>query len=307
MKEFTINASSDGLDLAVALVEPEGNPKGLVQFVHGMCEHKERYYPFMEWLAAEGYACVIHDNRGHGASVRTHEDLGYMYDGGWKAMVEDVKVVGDWARARYPGLKFTLFGHSMGSMVVRSYAKRYDDTLDRLFICGSPSDNPAKGAGKALAAITGILRGWHYRSRLMLAMSFGTYNKPFEGECDADGRPYHSAWVCSNKKILDEYHKDPLCQFIFTANGYYNLMGLMEDCYSRNGWKVGNPALPIRFISGADDPCRISDKDFAKAVRSIEDAGYSNVGSKLYPGMRHEILNETDMLTVWNDVLKALQ
>ena len=30
------------------------------------------------------------------------------------------------------------------------------------------------------------------------------------------------------------------------------------------------------------------------------------VTSRLYEGMRHEILNETDRMTVWNDVLDTL-
>ena len=37
----------DGLKLSLMYVAPEGAPKGIVQIVHGMCEHKERYIPFM--------------------------------------------------------------------------------------------------------------------------------------------------------------------------------------------------------------------------------------------------------------------
>lgn len=306
MKEFFLNSPCDGLRLAVALAEPECQAKGIVQLVHGMCEHKERYYEFMEWLADKGYICIIHDHRGHGASVKKPEDLGYMYAGGWKAMVDDVKAVGDWARDTFPGYGVTLFGHSMGSLVVRSYTKRYDDSIERLFVCGSPSDNPAKGAGKLIADVTGTVLGWHYRSKLMQSLSFGAYNKAFEGEHDEKGRPYHSAWVCSDRDVLDNYHADPLCQYIFTANGFSNLMGLMKDCYSTKGWKMSNPELPIRFISGAQDPCRISDNDFERAVDSMRKVGYSCVSATLYPGMRHEILNETDRLTVWNDILKAI-
>ena len=306
MQEFTLQSSVDALELAVAVLEPAGTAKGIFQISHGMCEHKERYYPFMEWLAAQGYVCVINDHRGHGASVKCQDDLGFMYDGGWSALVEDLKTVGDWARRQYPGLPFTLFGHSMGSLAVRSYAKRYDGTIDRLIVCGSPSDNPAKGAGKALAAAIGFFRGTHYRPMLIQKMSFGAFNKPFEGETSATGRHYHSAWVCSNKEILDAYHKDPLCQFVFTANGFRNLMGMMEDCYSSKGWAMQNSGMPVHFISGAEDPCRTSDKDFWKAVDAMKAVGYGHTDGKLYPGMRHEILNETDRQTVWNDILSML-
>lgn len=300
MIQLKLKASTDGLDLAVAVFEPEGAPKAIVQFVHGMCEHKERYYPFMEWLASKGYVCVIHDNRGHGESVKSPEDLGYMYKGGWRALVDDVKVVTDWAKKAYPDLRLTLFGHSMGSLIVRSFVKRYDLAINRLFVCGCASDNPAKGAGRLLAWLIGTFKGWHCRPQLLQNMSFGAYNKPFAGE------GYHSAWVCSDKDILEAYHNDPLCQYVFTANGFYNLLGLMQDCYSCKNWEVDRPDLPIHFISGAEDPCRISDKALQAAADAMKKRGYRNVDLKLYPGMRHEILNETDKLKVWNDILQQL-
>lgn len=86
METLRLKASADNLDLAVAYIEPKGNPRGIVQLVHGMCEHKERYYPFMEFLSENGYVCVIHDHRGHGGSVKCADDLGYMYEGGWDGM-----------------------------------------------------------------------------------------------------------------------------------------------------------------------------------------------------------------------------
>lgn len=86
-----IKSSVDDLNLATMLIAPdEGQPRGIVQFVHGMCDHKERYYPFMRFLASHGYVCIIHDQRGHGESVKSKDDLEYMYSGGWKAMIEDI-------------------------------------------------------------------------------------------------------------------------------------------------------------------------------------------------------------------------
>ncbi len=300
MELFSCKASADGLQLAVALIAPDGAPKGIVQLVHGMCEHKERYFDFMEFLAAQGYVAVIHDHRGHGESVLSPDDLGYFYDGGWRACVDDVKVVGDLVRKRWPGLPFTLLGHSMGSMVVRCYARRYDDSIDRLIVSGCPSDNPAKAAGALLANIIGVLKGWHYRPMILQKLSFGSYNKPFAAE------GYRNAWVCSNPEILDRYHDDPLCQFIFTANGFKNLLGMMKDCYSRKGWKMANPGLPVHFISGGEDPCRISDKALEQAVHAMRKAGYRQVTLKIYPGMRHEVLNEIGRQQVWDDLAALL-
>ena len=298
MEQFTC-PSSDGLHrLSVAIALPEGNPKGIVQIVHGMCEHKERYYDFMEFLRAQGYVALIHDQRGHGASVSRPKDLGYIGTGGWQGLVEDVLTIGNLARNRFPGLPFTLLGHSMGSLVVRCYARRHDDTIDALIVSGCPSDNPAKGAGAFLARCFGLLRGAHYRPMLLQKLSFGAYNKPFAHE------GYRNAWVCSNREVLDRYHDDPLCQFVFTADGFKNLLDMMRDCYSRKGWRMARPELPVHFISGGEDPCRISDKALEQAVESMRRAGYRDVSLKIYPGMRHEVLNEVGRQQVWDDVLE---
>ena len=300
MLKRRIEASSDGLKLTILISEPVGEHKGIVQIVHGMCEHKERYVPFMEYLSAHGYICAIHDHRGHGETVLAEEDLGYMYKGGWKALVEDIKLVQNEIKASYTDLPYTLFGHSMGSMAVRSFTKCYDDSIDTLFVCGCPSYNPAGGAGRFLASLIGMVKGEHYRSPLLQKLSFGSFNKPFESE------GYPSAWVCSDKDTLKAYHNDPYCTFTFTVNGFKNLLDLMQDCYSPKGWKMANPGLPVHFISGAEDPCRISDKAIVKAADLMKQVGYSHTDLHLYSGMRHEILNETNHMLVWEDILNRL-
>ena len=92
--EAYIESEADGLDISVLAVVPDETPyKGILQLVHGMSEYKERYLPFMEYMAKKGYVCVIHDHRGHGKSVRALDDLGYMYGGGADAILKDIEVV----------------------------------------------------------------------------------------------------------------------------------------------------------------------------------------------------------------------
>lgn len=296
MEFFKLTSSFDGLQIAGAMCQPQGQPKGIFQIVHGMAEHKERYYPFMEFLAQNGYVAFIHDHRGHGESVKVMpDDLGYMYKGGWLAMVEDIKLVQDHAKALYPELPVTLFGHSMGSMAVRSFTKRYDSSIAKLIVCGCPSDNPAKGAGIALACISGVLCGWHHRSKLINGIAFGAYGRAFpEGSY---------GWLSANQTNVKNYMRDPLCGFCFTANGFLNLFRVMKDCYGAKGWSLENTGIPVRFVSGADDPCRTNDKAFEAAAQFLRDRGYSDVKQKLFPGLRHEILLEEDYMTVWQTIL----
>lgn len=297
INEFIIRSDYDDLDISVMTVAPQGEIKAVFQFVHGMCEHKERYIPLMEYLAGNGYACIVHDHRGHGKSVKSPDDLGYFYKGGANAMIEDSYKVTQKAKELFPGRDVVLFGHSMGSMVVRSYVKRHDDAISALIVCGSPSDNPLKGIGKALAGLIGIFRGFHHRPDSIHGMSFNAFEKKFA----SDGRK--NAWVCSDDEMLSAYNADPLCLFHFTANGFIGLFGLMQEAYSKKGWKMSNPDLPIMFISGADDPCLGNMKKFGKAVGHMRKLGYKNVESRVYEGMRHEIHNETKRSIVWQDIL----
>ena len=123
-ESFYIPSKVDGLQLSVMTITPDCAPVGIVQISHGMCEHKERYIPIMEFLASKGFACIIHDHRGHGGSVKSEEDLGYFYQGGEKGLIADVALVGTQMKKKHPGLPFYLLGHSMGSLIARAYLKK---------------------------------------------------------------------------------------------------------------------------------------------------------------------------------------
>ena len=301
LRKEAILSNSDNLKISILICQPREHPKAVVQIVHGMCEHKERYIPFMEFLASHGFACIIHDHRGHGESVKSSEDLGYFYEGGYLALVEDIHEVTKVAKSEFPGLPVILLGHSMGSMAVRSYAKRHDDEICGLIVCGCPSRNGGAAVAKLAARAYALVAGRHHRPKLIQELAFGAFNRGFKGE------ESEHAWVCSDPEIVRNYDADPLCNFQFTNDGFINLFSLMQDAYRTKDWKAGNPSLPVLFISGEEDPCLINRKKFLEAVQAMKKVGYENVRHILYPGMRHEILNETGKEKVWKDVLEFLQ
>lgn len=300
-QKLELVSQCDGLRLSALMTLPEGDCAGIVQLAHGMAEHKERYLPFMQFLSAHGYACVINDHRGHGGSVKAKDDLGFFYKDGAQALVEDLHQVAQEAAARFPGAKRFLFGHSMGSLAVRAYAKRYDDELDGLFVCGSPSYNPAAPAGQLLVRVLALLRGNHARSPMMEKMLFGAFNA---GIPDAKS---DFAWINSDEGAVAAYDEDELCGFPFTLNGYNALLRLMRDAYDGKGWKLSKPDLPVRFLSGGDDPCMMGEGKLREAAEVMRKVGYRDVQVKIYPGMRHEILNEPRREEVYRYVLENLE
>ncbi|RZT01075.1 alpha/beta fold hydrolase [Cuneatibacter caecimuris] len=297
----TLTSVHDGLPLSVLAVWPENQPKGIVQLVHGMAEHKERYLAFMEFLARNGFFVVIHDHRGHGKSVKSEEDLGYLYENGAAGLVEDTRQVTDYAKNMFPGLPLILMGHSMGSLVVRAYTKKYDDQINQLIVCGSPSENPAAAVwfGRKFAGRLKKKHGPAYKSAVMDKLVFGPHNKKFPEA--------PNAWICSVPEVVQAYNDSPLCGFSFTADSYLSLFDLMGCVYGKDGWQPKNPALPILFVSGSEDPCLLRPAKFKQAVELMKQAGYSDVCGRLYPGMRHEILNEAGKEKVFADLLEFME
>ena len=300
IETLSLSSVRDGLELPLLVCVPDCGVRAVVQFSHGMCENKERYAPFMGFLASHGFACAIHDHRGHGAAALGRGELGYFGEDGANALVDDLHQVTQWLRARFPGKRIYLFGHSMGSLAARVYAGRFDKGLAGLVVCGSPGWNPGAPLGLLLARLLGVRDGGRKRSRFLKVLTFGPFYRAFrngQSKC---------AWICSDKAVVAAYEADPLCGFTFTCNGFASLYTLMGQCYGKHV-KAGKPGLPILFISGAEDACRGGDKGFAQAVAQMRSRGYREVDSHLYPGMRHEILNETGRQAVYGDVLAWLE
>ena len=296
-----IRSGQDGLALEVLTVIPEGPVRGIFQIHHGMSEYKERYLPFMRFMAKQGYAAVIHDCRGHGKSVRSREDLGYMYGAGKMALVEDTRQILAVMKKRWPGRPVILLGHSMGSLVVRTFLKRYDQEINLLVVCGSPGRNPLLGAGKLLVAAEQCLFGSRHRAKLIEALSVVPYDWKYAGENS------RFAWCCSDHEVVAAYDASPYCGFTFTVDGYQTLFSLMEETYSARGGKCDHPDLPVLFVAGRQDPCIGGVKGFDQAVEHLRHMGYRNVTAKLYDGMRHEILNEKQKEQVYRDILQFVK
>lgn len=293
----TIKSNYDNLNLAVLIIAPEKNIKGIVQFSHGMAEHKERYEPFMQFLAEHGYACIIHDHRGHGASVKVAEDLGYLYSDDAEALVDDLYQVTQYAKEQFPGVPVMMFAHSMGTLIARCYLKKYDDTLDKLILCGTPTKNLAVGAGLFISRLWILLKGEKYRSRLIDHFVTG----PFRKTCD---KQHPNAWISIDEQTIKDYDEDTLCGYCFTNNAFYNLFQLQKNAYRKKGWQLKNPKLAIHLIAGEFDPVIRSKEHFARLQQFLTDRGYVNVTSRLYPGQKHELLNSRYSEEIPKDILR---
>ena len=299
MKEENIKIISDqdSLELDCLLIKPNKEIKAIVEIAHGMNEHKERYIDFMKFLAKNGYASFIHDHRGHGKSIKNINDLGYFYEDNASYVVEDLHQINEYLKNKFKDKKIILFGHSMGSMIVRKYISNYAHTIDGLIVCGSPSKNNASKLGLKVVKLLKSIKGERYRSEFVKKLMFGGFDKK-------GSEP--NSWVCHNKEILKLYNEDELCKYTYTLNGYENIIKLMIDIYNPKIYNRNNLDLPIYFIAGNDDPVIKSKKDFNEAINFLEKIGYHNIDNTLYDDMSHEILNEVNNNLVYDDILNWL-
>ncbi len=303
--EKKIKSKCDGLELGVTITTPDKGEiiKGIFQISHGMAEHRKRYLPFMEFLSNHGYVCVIHDHRGHGESIKTEEDLGYFYEKNATYVIEDLAQVTKMIKEEYADLPVYLFGHSMGSLIVRSYLKRYDSQIDKLIVCGAPYHNHLAGIGIFFSKIIQVFKGEKYRSRLMQKLTFSSYNKKFTEE-----KKEKNCWISDNKENKEQYEKDERCGFIFTLNGFQNLYKLVQKTYSEKGWEKQNLELPIFFIAGDKDPVIGGIGKWIEAYEFLQNTvGYKNMSHKLYKDKRHELLNEDIKEKVYQDILNWVE
>lgn len=285
---------------AVRWLPDDGAIRGIVQLVHGMQEYIGRYEEFAGFLTGHGFLVVGHDHLGHGQSVRGKRHYGYFCKPKPSdVLVEDIRQVTAITKSGYPDLPCFIFGHSMGSYLVRKYLTLYSEEVDGAILCGTGRvSSAACRLGMAVCGLLALFRGWHFRSGFVKKSAFGGAYARF---C-MDGSDPENSWLSTNVESVKKFYADPLCGFDFTLNGYYGLMSTVlydnQEKYIRNIRRE----LPIFLISGSEDPVGAAGVGVKRVYQQYIRAGLKNVTMKLYKGDRHELINETDRADVYADV-----
>lgn len=281
---------------------PEGEIKGIVQLVHGIVERVERYDHFANYLNSQGYLVVAEDHMGHGQSVGEDGVRAYFH-GGWFTAVEDTMQLMKDTMAEHPGVPYVLFGHSMGSFMARTILAKYPDSgIAAAVICGTGWMPTA-----ALPVMVGTMElickvnGEQKPVQQLHDMVFGGYNKQIPNpRTDKD-------WLTRNEAVVDAYIADPMCGFVASCGLMRDMVkGIQYNQQPRN-LKNMKKHLPVLFIAGAEDPVGPYGKGVEQAAQAFRKAGMINVACKIYPGCRHEILNELNQAEVYADVTNWLK
>lgn len=300
-KEAYFN-SSNGVNRVYTLIWEDDStaPIGILQLTHGMAEHIDRYDSFARFMASNGFIVCGNDHIGHGKSINDRSEIGYFAPAdGDKRLVDDMHILTKIMKKRNPDLPFFLFGHSMGSFCARVYAAHFGEELNGLILCGT---GEIPDISSALLGVFDAVCEKYGEKRRVDAIG-DLLNKGASLIVGEKDNPL--AWLSVDAENRLAYSNDGLCGFTYTLRGYRDMFAVMcEACEASWGYKLPQD-LPIFIISGANDPVGSKGRGVLAVADNLVDAGIEPE-VVLYPGLRHEILNEEDNDRIYNDILKFI-
>jgi len=287
--------AADNHEIHVQTWEPGGEVSVVIQVLHGLGEHSDRYARFAATAVQRGFAVCVHDHRGHG-DASPHPGY-FAASEGWHAVVGDARLVNRFVDETYAGRPIVLLGHSMGSFIAQSYAMNYGSELAGLVLSGSTfSSRPALLLAYILARFEAWRVGRHLHSPLLDKLGFGSQNKPFEpARTEFD-------WLSRDEAEVDKYIADPLCGGPYTAGLWVDFLGGLIEITSDNALQRIPAGLPLLITGGELDPIG-GDKGMGKLLQHYAQTGHQRLKARIYPEGRHEMLNETNRAEATSDWL----
>ena len=279
--------SADGTQIVAYRWDPENPPRAAVQLTHGMGEHARRYDHVARALNEAGFVVYAQDHRGHGASAdpATYGDLG---PGSWDALVDDIGLLSGIIRDDHADLPLILLAHSMGSFAAQQYLLDHSADVDGVVLTGT-------------AVIDLLEPALDLSQPLDLAM-FNAAFAPARTDFD---------WLSRDEAIVDAYIADPACGFGIDAEATKAMFAGARRLADPAQVAAMRPDLPVYIAAGENDPVNGGLALLTPLTDRYQAAGLVDVTVRVYPGARHEILNETNRdeviaeLNAWLDRVVA--
>jgi len=273
---FLMSEAKDRFTLTVGRLSLAGyrwetaRPKAAVCIIHGIGEHAGRYAHVAARLNMLGYSAYAVDLPGHGQSPgpRGHA-------GGTQAlmrMVDSLVIYAKAGQAPGPVLPVFVMGHSMGGNIALSHRLYRPDTGVRGYIASAPwleTDNK-------------LLRDQFALCRLLAFFAPGLLMDTGLDETQLCANPAPDA--------PDAAKPDPLCHSKISAR-----TGVDRERDARRvlACAAQDGLSPVFLFHGANDTICLP----AAAERFQKSAGGRCV-SRVWPGLRHETMNEAAWQTV---------
>ncbi len=272
--------------------------KGTVFIFQGMEEHSARYDQFATFLNDHNLDVYALDTYGQGLNTQILSDRGIWPEDGFEKMVKKYHQLIKEVKETSQDKPLYIFSHSMGSFMGQRYIQLYPHFVNKIVLCGSAGKNPVAGLGLLLAKITVNKKNRTKKNSLISKMMFGNFNKGIKNPKTTFD------WLSYNEENVEKYINDTLCGFGANKGFCLEFLKGLNTIYKKEELKKVSLDEEIFIITGKDDPVSNFAKEVDKLLRMYQSLGLKKLHSKIYQGMRHEILNEDDKQIVFNDVLK---
>ena len=290
--------SANGRDTIKAWrYSPLGEPRAIIQLVHGYGEHSRRYLHMINKFNQAGFVVFADDHLGHGKTGYDSGTLGDPHSGGYMTYLKEEKSLHDIAVAEYPGIPYMMFGHSWGSMLARGYAAHYGSDIRALMLCGLCSQ--WKGCEDAYES-----------EELKAAMAANPYQpagewfgRIFSGMTDRIENPNGpSDWIANDPRVVADHAGDMFNTFDTTLELPWDFVQLYHFIESDEWAPMVPKNIPVYLISGDQDPCGNYGEGLYHVANLLARSGHKTT-TRAYTGYRHEIHNE---LAIRDDVEDGL-
>ena len=278
---------------------PAAEARANLTIMTGMNEYALRYAPFAEWLNGHGVNVWCLDAFGQGLNAPS-ADMQERWP--MKAFGKNVQAIYRMTRlARRNGLRTFLLGHSMGSFMVQSFMERYPLCTDGIILCGS-------NGGQALLMKTGYTlarslvhdRNWYRVNPTLQEIGMGSFSRAVKD------RKTEFDWLSYNEENVRAYINDPWCGHSNTGGFWKEFLGGLSKIWDKKEMEKISPKERVLIIAGQDDPVGRMGKGPEWLYNRYRSLGLDGTQLRIYPRMRHEILNETGKEAVYRDVLEFL-
>lgn len=297
-QEFTFPSADQIHEIHAIEWLPQGQPRGVIQIVHGVAEYIDRYDHLARFLTEHGFIVCGEDHLGHGATAKGGTYGYFAPKNGWSLVVQDVHHLRELEGEKFPNLPYIMLGHSMGSFLTRSHLIGWPGTVDGVVLSGTGQEAaPMVALGKGLAGVVSALRGPDHVSELVHSLSLGAYNRKFQPNRTG------SDWISRDTEVVDAYLNDPACSFKPTVSMFRDMMGGLQWIADPKNLSRMDKHTPVYFLSGDQDPVGGMGKGVRKVAQMFRNVGCEDVTVKLYPEGRHEMFNEINRQQVMEDLL----
>lgn len=265
-RELSLSAA-DGTPLHVAdwPVDSAAAAGDGIVLMHGLGEHCGRYAHVARFFNDCGFSVRAYDHRGHGRSGGARGDVPDA-----ETLMRDAKIaIDDFAQnLSAPPL---LLGHSMGGLFAANYATRGLSPLGGLILSSPALRIRLSGAQKLLLQVLGAI-----------APGFGIPNG------------LESRYLSHRQEVVDAYDNDPLVHPKISARLLGAMLGAIEFAQAHAS------ALSIKTLLLVAGDDHLVDAPGSGAFFRKLAPGVGTMHS--YPGFYHEIFNEVEAGSVFDDI-----